>query len=109
MPRCFTARLRPKSQWIPTFGSGKPAKLGYLDSEVRLRPGGTFYELRIQRLGRLRRQQPNTGLGVYLGDPIWGETRESRRPEPFEMISYGDSNWDLKKKGIGTGRLHWYV
>ena len=90
----------PKSQWIPTFGSGKPAKLGYLDNEVRLRPGGTFFmSYGYNVWGAFAGQQPNTGLGVYLGDPIWGETRESAVRNPSEMISYGDSNWDLKKKG----------
>ncbi|MCX6882789.1 MAG: prepilin-type N-terminal cleavage/methylation domain-containing protein, partial [Verrucomicrobia bacterium] len=33
----------PASQWIPKFGSGKAAGLGYLKDEVRLKPGGTFF------------------------------------------------------------------
>ena len=90
----------PKSQWIPKFGSGQPAKLGYLDDEVRLRPGGTFFmSYGYNVWGGFAANNPNTGLGVYLGDPIWGETRESAVRNPSEMISFGDSNWDLKKKG----------
>ena len=90
----------PKSQWIPKFGSGKPAKLGYLDDEVRLRPGGTFFmSYGYNVWGAFAGQTPNTGLGVYLGDPVWGETRKSAVRNPSEMIAYGDSNWDLKKKG----------
>src|SRR5712691_5380277 len=33
----------PASQWIPKFGSGQPARLGYLKDEVRLKPGGSFF------------------------------------------------------------------
>jgi len=33
------ARLRLR-QWIPQFGSGQPARLGYLQDEVRLKPAG---------------------------------------------------------------------
>jgi len=90
----------PKSQWIPKFGSGKPASLGYLADEVRLRPGGSFFmSYGYNVWGGFAGQNPNTGLGVYLGDPIWGETRESSVVKPSEMIACGDSNWDLTKKG----------
>ncbi len=90
----------PKSQWIPKFGSGRPAKLGYLDDEIRLRPGGvSFMSYGYNVWGAFAGQTPNTGLGVYLGDPVWGETKESAVRNPSEMIAYGDSNWDTKKKG----------
>jgi prepilin-type processing-associated H-X9-DG protein len=36
---------------------------------------------------------------VYLGDPVWGETKEASVKNPTEMIAFGDSNWDVKKKG----------
>jgi prepilin-type N-terminal cleavage/methylation domain-containing protein len=39
----FHCPAAPKqSQWVPKFSSGAPARLGYLQDEVRLRPGGTF-------------------------------------------------------------------
>ncbi len=89
-----------QSQWIPKFGSGQPAKLGYLQDEVRLRPGGKFFmSYGYNVWGAFAGQVPNTGLGVYLGDPVWGETRESAVKMPSAMISFGDSNWDKKKKG----------
>ena len=49
--------------------------------------------------GAFAGNNPNTGLGVYLGDPIWGETKETAVVKPSEMIALGDSNWDLKQKG----------
>ena len=49
--------------------------------------------------GAFAGKDPNTGLGVYLGDPIWGETKESSVVKPSVMIALGDSNWDLKQKG----------
>lgn len=89
-----------KSQWIPKFGSGQPAKLGYMQDEVRLRPGGSFFmSYGYNVWGAFAGNNPNTGLGVYLGDPVWGETKESLVVSPSSMIAYGDSNWDLKKKG----------
>jgi len=97
----FHCPAAPKqSQWVPKFGSGGPARLGYLKDEVRLRPGGTFFmSYGYNVWGAFAGQNPNTGLGVYLGDPTWGETKESAVKSPSEMISFGDSNWDLKKKG----------
>src|SRR5258706_8949659 len=90
----------PASQWIPKFGSGKPARLGYLQDEVRLKPGGSFFmSYGYNVWGAFAGNDPNTGLGVYLGDPIWGETKESAVIKPSEMIALGDSNWDLKQKG----------
>jgi len=90
----------PASQWIPKFGSGQPARLGYLNDEVRLKPGGSFFmSYGYNVWGAFAGKNPNTGLGVYLGDPIWGETKESAVVKPSEMIALGDSNWDLKKKG----------
>ena len=90
----------PASQWIPKFGSGQPARLGYLNDEVRLKPGGSFFmSYGYNVWGAFAGNNPNTGLGVYLGDPIWGETKESAVIKPSEMIALGDSNWDLKQKG----------
>jgi len=89
-----------QSQWIPKFGSGAPAKLGYLKDEVRLRPGGTYFmSYGYNVWGAFAGKTPNTGLGVYLGDPVWGETKEASVKNPTEMIAFGDSNWDVKKKG----------
>ena len=88
------------SQWIPKFGSGLPARLGYLQDEVRLKPGGSsFMSYGYNVWGAFAGNNPNTGLGVYLGDPVWGETKESAVIKPVEMIALGDSNWDLKKSG----------
>ncbi len=90
----------PASQWIPKFGSGKAAGLGYLKDEVRLKPGGTFLMIYGYNVwGAFAGNTPNTGLGVYLGDPVWGETKETAVVKPSEMIAIGDSNWDLKQKG----------
>jgi prepilin-type processing-associated H-X9-DG protein len=89
-----------ESQWIPKFGSGLPARLGYFQDEVRLKPGGSFFmSYGYNVWGAFAGNDPNTGLGVYLGDPIWGETKESSVVKPCEMIALGDSNWDLKQKG----------
>ena len=90
----------PASQWIPKFGSGLAARLGYLKDEVRLKPDGSFFmSYGYNVWGAFAGNNPNTGLGVYLGDPIWGETKETAVVKPSEMISLGDSNWDLKKAG----------
>ncbi len=90
----------PASQWIPKFGSGQPARLGYLKDEVRLKPGGSFFmSYGYNVWGAFAGNNPNTGLGVYLGDPVWGETKEASVVKPSEMIALGDSNWDLKQKG----------
>jgi prepilin-type N-terminal cleavage/methylation domain-containing protein/prepilin-type processing-associated H-X9-DG protein len=90
----------PASQWIPKFGSGLPARLGYLKDEFRLKPGGGFFmSYGYNVWGAFAGSNPNTGLGVYLGDPIWGETKEASVLKPSEMIALGDSNWNLKKKG----------
>ncbi|MGV3773255.1 MAG: prepilin-type N-terminal cleavage/methylation domain-containing protein [Verrucomicrobiales bacterium] len=89
-----------QSQWVPKFGSRQSAKLGYLDDEVRLRPGGSFFmSYGYNVWGAFAGANPNTGLGVYLGDPVWGETKESAVTNPSQMIALGDSNWDLKRKG----------
>lgn len=89
-----------KSQWIVKFGSKEAARTGYFDDEVRLRPGGTFFmSYGYNVWGAFAGNNPNTGLGVYLGDPVWGETKESAVVKPSEMIALGDSNWDLKRKG----------
>lgn len=89
-----------QSQWIPKFGSGQAARLGYLHDEIRLRPGGShFMSYGYNVWGAFAGENPNTGLGVYLGDAIWGETKESAVVKPSEMIALGDSNWDLKRKG----------
>ncbi len=88
------------SQWIPKYGSGKPAHLGYKQDEVRLKPGGSFFmSYGYNVWGAFAGNVPNTGLGVWLGDPVWGETKEASVVKPSEMIALGDSNWDLKKKG----------
>ena len=55
----------PQSQWIPKFGSGAPAKLGYLKDEVRLRPGGTFFmSYGYNVWGAFAGQSHSSGLGV---------------------------------------------
>lgn len=88
------------SQWIPKFGSGKAARLGYLHDEVRLQPGGKFFmSYGYNVWGAFAGNVPNTGLGVYVGDKVWGETKEAEVVRPTEMIALGDSNWDLKRKG----------
>ncbi len=90
----------PRAQWIVKFGSGEPAENGYFQDEVRLRPGGKhFMSYGYNVWGAFAGQNPNTGLGVYQGDPIWGETKESAVVKPVEMIALGDSNWDLKQQG----------
>lgn len=61
----------PASQWIPKFGSKLPAKLGYMEDEVRLKPGGSsFMSYGYNVWGAFAGIEPNTGLGVYLGDKI---------------------------------------
>ena len=89
-----------KAQWKPTFGSKLPAEDGYLADEVHLVPGGVnFMSYGYNVWGAYAGQNPNTGLGVYKGDPIWGETKPEAVVNPTEMIAIGDSNWDLKRKG----------
>jgi hypothetical protein len=66
----------PQSQWIPKFGSGAPAKLGYLKDEVRLRPGGTFFmSYGYNALGRLRRTDAQ-----HRGSACTSEIRYGARP-----------------------------
>ena len=90
----------PQAQWIPKFGSRLPAGLGYLQDEVRLKPGSSFFmSYGYNVWGAFAGANPNTGLGVYLGDPVWGETKESQVIAPALMIAFGDSNWDPKRKG----------
>jgi prepilin-type N-terminal cleavage/methylation domain-containing protein/prepilin-type processing-associated H-X9-DG protein len=89
-----------ESQWIPKFGSGQPARLGYLKNEIRLRPSGnSFMSYGYNVWGAFAWNNPNTGLGVWLDNPIWGETKESDVVKPSEMIALGDSNWDVNQKG----------
>ena len=63
----------PEAQWNVTYGSGLPAGDGYLADEVRLRPGGaSFMSYGYNVWGGWAGKNPNTGLGVYKGDPIYG-------------------------------------
>ncbi|MCS1408313.1 MAG: hypothetical protein M2R45_01486 [Verrucomicrobia subdivision 3 bacterium] len=90
----------PDAQWKVEFGSGLPAEDGYLADEVRLRPGGnSFMSYGYNVWGAWAGQNPNTGLGVYKGDPVYGGARETSVRVPTDMIAIGDSNWDLDKKG----------
>jgi len=88
------------AQWVVSFGSGLPAQDGYMQDEVRLRSGSTnFMSYGYNVWGAYAGLVPNQGLGVYPGDPIYGETREFVVVKPSEMIALGDSNWDLKRNG----------
>lgn len=90
----------PKAQWKVEFGSGLPAEDGYLADEERLRPGGSsFMSYGYNVWGGWAGQTPNTGLGVYKGDPVYGGALEASVRAPTDMIAIGDSNWDLDKKG----------
>ncbi len=96
----------PTSQWIPKFGSGKPAGLGYLKDEVRLKPGGSFFmSYGYNVWGAFAGNNPNTGLGVYLGDPIWGETKDSAVVKPSEMIAWGIATGTSNRKATGIGAV----
>ncbi len=96
--KCPTAPQ--KAQWKVEFGSGLPAEDGYLADEVHLVPGGrNFMSYGYNVWGAYAGLTPNQGLGVYKGDPVWGETKPSAVLNPSEMIALGDSNWDLKRKG----------
>jgi prepilin-type N-terminal cleavage/methylation domain-containing protein/prepilin-type processing-associated H-X9-DG protein len=89
-----------QAQWVVKFGSGRPAEFGYAQNEVRLVPGGkSFMSYGYNVWGAYAGLTPNQGLGVYRGDPVYGETKPSAVVKPVEMIAIGDSNWDLKKKG----------
>ncbi|MCC6234810.1 MAG: prepilin-type N-terminal cleavage/methylation domain-containing protein [Verrucomicrobiales bacterium] len=89
-----------KAQWTVTFGSGIPASDGYLADEVRLTPGSkSFMSYGYNVWGAYAGLTPNQGLGVYKGDPQYGETKPDAVLNPTEMIAIGDSNWDLKRKG----------
>ncbi len=88
------------AQWKVEFGSGLPAGDGYLADEVRLVPGGrSFMSYGYNVWGAYAGLVPNQGLGVYKGDPEYGETKPSAVVNPTEMIALGDSNWDLKRRG----------
>jgi len=90
----------PEAQWNVTYGSGLPASDGYLADEVRLRPGGaSFMSYGYNVWGGWAGKNPNTGLGVYKGDPIYGGAKASSVRVPTDMIAIGDSNWDLDQKG----------
>jgi prepilin-type N-terminal cleavage/methylation domain-containing protein/prepilin-type processing-associated H-X9-DG protein len=89
-----------KAQWKVEFGSNLPAADGYLAGEVRLVPGGkSFMSYGYNVWGAYAGLTPNQGLGVYKGDPVYGETKPSVVVNPSEMIALGDSNWDLKRSG----------
>lgn len=89
-----------EAQWTVKFGSKQPAEDGYYADEVRLVPGGkNFMSYGYNVWGAYAGLVPNQGLGVYKGDPMYGETKPSAVLKPVEMIALGDSNWDLKKKG----------
>ncbi len=89
-----------QAQWKVQFGSGLPAEDGYLADEVRLVPGGSsFMSYGYNVWGAYDGLVPNQGLGVYKGDPLYGETKPSEVRNPTEMIAIGDSNWDLKRNG----------
>lgn len=90
----------PKAQWVVEFGSGKPALDGYLKDEKRLVPGGVnFMSYGYNVWGSWAGQRPNTGLGVYKGDPVYGGAPENTVRRPDDMIALADSNWDLTRKG----------
>ena len=90
----------PGAQWKVEFGSGLPAGDGYGEDEVRLVPGGSsFMSYGYNVWGAFAGLEPNQGLGVYKGHPVWGETKPSAVVNPTEMIALGDSNWDLKRQG----------
>ena len=96
--KCPTAPIQ--AQWKVEYGSGLPAEDGYLVDEVRLVPGGkSFMSYGYNVWGAYAGLVPNQGLGVYKGDPAYGETKPSVVVNPTEMIALGDSNWDLKRKG----------
>ena len=96
--KCPSAPL--EAQWKVEFGSGLPASDGYLADEMRLRPGGSsFMSYGYNVWGGWAGQVPNTGLGVYKGDPVYGGAKEATVRAPTDMIAIGDSNWDLEKKG----------
>jgi prepilin-type N-terminal cleavage/methylation domain-containing protein/prepilin-type processing-associated H-X9-DG protein len=89
-----------KAQWKLEFGNNLPAADGYLAGEIRLVPGGSsFMSYGYNVWGAFAGLVPNQGLGVYKGDPLYGETKPSEVLNPTEMIALGDSNWDLKRKG----------
>jgi prepilin-type N-terminal cleavage/methylation domain-containing protein/prepilin-type processing-associated H-X9-DG protein len=90
----------PKAQWKVEFGSKLPAEDGYLEDEIRLQPGGkSFMSYGYNVWGAYAGLDPNQGLGVYKGDPKYGETKPSLIVSPTQMIALGDSNWDLKQRG----------
>ena len=96
--KCPTAP--PEAQWKVEYGSGLPAEDGYEADEKRLIPGGSsFMSYGYNVWGGWSGQNPNTGLGVYKGDPIYGGAPEASVRVPTDMIAIGDSNWDLEKKG----------
>lgn len=90
----------PDAQWKVEFGSGLPAGDGYLADEQRLIPGGSsFMSYGYNVWGGWAGQVPNTGLGVYKGDPVYGGALEATVRSPTDMIAIGDSNWDLERQG----------
>jgi len=96
--KCPSAPI--KAQWKVEFGSGLPAEDGYLADEVRLVPGGkSFMSYGYNVWGAYAGLVPNQGLGVYKGDPVYGETKPSAVVQPTDMIAIGDSNWDLQARG----------
>jgi type II secretory pathway pseudopilin PulG len=99
--RAFQVPRRPgRSQWKVEFGGGLRPKDGYLADEVRLVPGGkSFMSYGYNVWGAYAGLVPNQGLGVYKGDPVYGETKPSAVVQPTDMIAIGDSNWDLQARG----------
>ncbi|HWC58867.1 MAG TPA: DUF1559 domain-containing protein [Verrucomicrobiae bacterium] len=99
-------------QWVQTFGSGLPAIDGYFQDEVRWVPGGKYFmSYGYNCWGQLITQNPNLGLGVYAGDPIYGPSKASTILKPTDMIAIADSNWDVNQGGDPdwSGFIGWYA
>ncbi|MST01402.1 MAG: hypothetical protein EXS29_08865 [Pedosphaera sp.] len=86
--------------WKATYGSGLPAYGGYAQDEVRLRSGGSsFLSYGYNVWGAFVGRNPNTGLGVYEGTGVSGQTSEAMVLNPSNMIALGDSNYDTALGG----------
>ena len=89
-----------KAEWKVTYGSGLPAYGGYAQDEVRLNSGGSsFLSYGYNVWGAFTGRNPNTGLGVYEGSGVNGQTSEAMVRAPSSMIALGDSNYDLALGG----------
>lgn len=77
--------------WRAAYGSGEPGWYGYYKDEVRILGMTHKFSYGYNVWGANIGVVPNPGLGVYRGNPHFGETHFSRVVRPSDMVAFADS------------------